>query len=618
MIGQATIVRAGDSDVITGNGERREVIGGGRAAVGDVAWEMGGFVFYPGEGASRPQFQHSNFVRLADAGALQMLYVDETLINVMYTEDIERPQEDVNKEAVLLTHCYNSSLEFLVWVLPPDDQNPTCRAIVQMNGATAAKFTTDFQVVPTMSDAEIDEDEALQWVAMAEKRDGHKLESLVVAQYSVSATGSGTVWSHEYAEEINKVRGEFDEEINNLEGTVTTEITNAQHTPVEVQSWETDFIEANMFAGRAELTSKVQSIEDLWDFTEISCAPVSLWDGKIVATLYRGTVHTVPYKEEYHTYAGTPIETGTGEPELFFINKCKAVSVDKSGNVADAGSARPDALTSVITQNAVIYEEDRLQYFMRPKDDTPGLKYCSRRFGAEFQHYYYADVVRIAGDVPAVPGRDDYMSFDLYRASRDFIKNVCAVPSNRLDDLISVADEAERFAISEATMGTPVGQRDTGKIFIVVDPENLNNDDGYDELQAGSHTVHIIGNDVTNGRARLNIAGEDGTEQKKVDAVSPIGDYGIKILLTPDKDNDKGGWLDYSQAETVVDENENEVWKADPDKGGILGNSAWRSGDSGLLGIVQGVVLSYDGTGEAEETEISEYDASAIVTKRFE
>ena len=84
-----------------------------------------------------------------------------------------------------------------------------------------------------------------------------------VSQYSVSATGSGTVWSHEYAEEINKVRGEFDEEINNLEGTVTTEITNAQHTPVEVQSWETDFIEANMFAGRAELTSKVQSIEDL-------------------------------------------------------------------------------------------------------------------------------------------------------------------------------------------------------------------------------------------------------------------------------------------------------------------------------------------------------------------
>ena len=83
MIGQATIVRAGDSDVVTGNGDRCEVIGHGRAAAGDVAWEMGGFVFYPGEGASRPQFQHSNFVRLADAGALQMLYVDETLTHVM-------------------------------------------------------------------------------------------------------------------------------------------------------------------------------------------------------------------------------------------------------------------------------------------------------------------------------------------------------------------------------------------------------------------------------------------------------------------------------------------------------------------------------------------------------
>ena len=69
MIGQATIVRAGDSDVMTGKGDRREVIGGGRAAAGDVAWEMGGFVFYPGEASNRPPL-------FAESGELIIAYYD--------------------------------------------------------------------------------------------------------------------------------------------------------------------------------------------------------------------------------------------------------------------------------------------------------------------------------------------------------------------------------------------------------------------------------------------------------------------------------------------------------------------------------------------------------------
>jgi hypothetical protein len=92
--------------------------------------------------------------RFADAVNLKMYYVTKDLQTIALVKDIVRPVES----AELLLHCYNASAEYLVWFVG-------ARCIIQKDGETIADFTSVFADTPDRSDAYIDNNEKLQWVA---------------------------------------------------------------------------------------------------------------------------------------------------------------------------------------------------------------------------------------------------------------------------------------------------------------------------------------------------------------------------------------------------------------------------------------------------------------------
>jgi hypothetical protein len=175
MMSRVLVTAINGSNITCSDGSIRSAIGMGRVCVGDALWGNGDFVLSPGGApASRPPivWEDVSGYRFADAAALMMVFVDKKFSKVIKTKTIIPPEEN----AKLLLHCYNSRNEYLVWFNGG-------RCIIEKNGAAANPFDSAFPEMPETSDAYIDDDGDLIWVALATSYSLEEGEYCVIARY---------------------------------------------------------------------------------------------------------------------------------------------------------------------------------------------------------------------------------------------------------------------------------------------------------------------------------------------------------------------------------------------------------------------------------------------------
>lgn len=123
------------------------------------------------------------------------------------------------------------------------------------------------------------------------------------------------------------------------------------------------------------------------------------------------------------------------------------------------------------------------------------------------------------------------------------------LPKGALERLIIVANQSQRFALTEADVqeGDTVKQQDTGLMYYVYDINNLNNESGYEIYTAGSATS-VPWSGVTNRPTKLseftndsgfitnssltNYATQEWVLQQLANYVSKTGDSTISGTLT--------------------------------------------------------------------------------------
>ena len=76
-----------------------------------------------------------------------------------------------------------------------------------------------------------------------------------------------------------------------------------------------------------------------------------------------------------------------------------------------------------------------------------------------------------------------------------------------VDARISLADEAARYALSSANVyeGLQVYQRDTNKIWVLVDTTNVGNSNGWLELVIGSITTNLPNGVISSSQQVIDI-----------------------------------------------------------------------------------------------------------------
>jgi hypothetical protein len=153
-------------------------IGNQPHAIGDIVSVDGMYVFGHQAVYTSVPYVPSSGYHFADSG-LNMIYVNAAFNAIIKTTTITPP----NSSANLLLHCYNKNAEYLVWMIASTTSNGFCDCIIQKDGNTIADFTSAFTSVPSLTDAYIDANNNLIWVAM-ESTYLNGVQTLIMVKYT--------------------------------------------------------------------------------------------------------------------------------------------------------------------------------------------------------------------------------------------------------------------------------------------------------------------------------------------------------------------------------------------------------------------------------------------------
>ncbi|GBG57295.1 hypothetical protein SPFL3102_02661 [Sporomusaceae bacterium FL31] len=327
------------SRYITESGAKR-TIGNFDPQVGDFVWTHGDVIFghQAPQNTARPVI-HPKQYKFADSHSLMMYYTNINITRVEKTKPIIPP----DLSAKLLLHCYNKSIEYLVWIWPTDDD--LCKCLIQRNGVAIEEFISVYPAVPECSDAYIDDDGNLIWVA---ETNTYIDESVfILAKYSNNTLIDSRLFTY------SLLKSAMENDIANIMNTAydnTTITTSNQQETTEVY---TCCISPNTVFGieyEAKYDSKQALPDSLYRYASFYTYIVDLWNLDMYVLLggngnYQAGIHTAA--TTYDRFTGEPTDNSylSGEYLLIAAELTRRYKSSDSSVVAESQIIDPNNLS---------------------------------------------------------------------------------------------------------------------------------------------------------------------------------------------------------------------------------------------------------------------------------
>lgn len=283
-----------------------------------------------------------NVVRFANSFSLMMYHTDNNITKIIKNEPITPP----DLFAKLLLHCYNKSIEYLVWMWPASDD--LCKCLIQRNGVAIDEFISVYPAIPEYSDAYIDAAGSLIWVAEANAYiDGESV--YVMAKYSNDILINSK--SYTYASLVSSMESNIADRLFTAYENTSITTTNHQET-TEISTWS---VSPNIAFGtiyESQYNGK-QAGSSLYNSANFYNYIVDLWNLDIYASLtgygnYLVGKHMAAI--EYDRFTGEPIDSSylAGVDLNIRLELRRRYKSSDDSVVAEWQNINPDSLSKTV------------------------------------------------------------------------------------------------------------------------------------------------------------------------------------------------------------------------------------------------------------------------------